>query len=81
MDSSLPGSSVRGILQARILEWVAMLSSRAPSQPKDLTHVSCVSWIADGFFNHWTNGKSQILGHLMPLENILVPDLTYEINW
>ena len=52
MDSSLPGSSVRGILQARILEWVAMLSSRASSQPKDLTHVSCVSWIADGFFYH-----------------------------
>ena len=33
MDCSLPGSSVHGILQARILEWVAMPSSRGPSQP------------------------------------------------
>ena len=35
MDCSLPGSSVHGILQARILEWVAMPSSRGSSQPKD----------------------------------------------
>ena len=33
-DCSPPGSSVHGILQARILEWVAMLSSRGSSQPK-----------------------------------------------
>ena len=33
MDCSLPGSSVRGVLQARILEWVAISSSRASSQP------------------------------------------------
>ena len=36
-----------GILQARILEWVAMPSSRGSSQPMDQTHVSC---IADRFF-------------------------------
>ena len=35
MDYSLPGSCVHGILQARILEWVAMLSSRASSQPRN----------------------------------------------
>ena len=34
MDCSLPGSSVHGILQARILEWVAMPCSRASSQPR-----------------------------------------------
>ena len=34
VDCSPPGSSVRGILQARILEWVAMPSSRGPSQPR-----------------------------------------------
>ena len=43
MDCSPPGSSVRGILQARILEWVAMPSSRGPSWPRDRTHVSYVS--------------------------------------
>ena len=46
-DCSPPGSSVHGILQARILEWVAMPSSRGSSQPRDRTQVSC---IADGFF-------------------------------
>ena len=35
MDSSLPGSSVHGILQARILEWVAIAFSRGSSQPVD----------------------------------------------
>ena len=43
MDCSLPGSSVHGILQARILEWVAIPFSRASSQPKDWTQVSCIS--------------------------------------
>ena len=35
MDYSLPGSSVHGILQARILEWVAIPFSRGSSQPRD----------------------------------------------
>ena len=43
MDCSLPGSSVHGILQARILEWVAMPSSRGSSRPRDRTQVSHVS--------------------------------------
>ena len=38
MDCSPPGSSVHGILQARILEWVAMPSSRGSSHPMDRTH-------------------------------------------
>ena len=37
MDHSLPGSSARGILQARILEWVVMSFSRGSSQPRDWT--------------------------------------------
>ena len=40
IDCRPPGSSVHGILQARILEWVAMPSSRMSSQPGDQTHVS-----------------------------------------
>ena len=50
LDSSPPGSSVHGIFQARILEWVAISSSRGSSRPRDGTHVSCVSCMADGFF-------------------------------
>ena len=45
MDCSPPGSSVQGIFQVRLLEWVAIFSSRGSSQPKDRTHVSCVSCI------------------------------------
>ena len=41
VDCSLPGSSVHGILQARILEWVAIAFSRGSSQPRDRTRVSC----------------------------------------
>ena len=37
---------VHGILQARILEWVAMSFSRGSSRPRDQTHVFCVSHIA-----------------------------------
>ena len=43
MDHSLLGSSVHGILQARILEWVAMPFSRGSSQPKDWTWGSCTA--------------------------------------
>ena len=41
-DCSPPGSSVRGILQARIPEWVVMPSSRGSSQPRDQTGPSCI---------------------------------------
>ena len=50
MDYSPPGSSVHGILWARILEWLAMPSSRGSSWPRDQTHVSCGSCISGGFF-------------------------------
>ena len=43
MDSSLPGSSVHGIFQARILEWVAISFSRGSSQPRDWTQVSHIA--------------------------------------
>ena len=41
MDYSPPGSSVHGVYQGRILEWVTISSSRESSWPKDQTHVSC----------------------------------------
>ena len=45
VDCSLLGSSVHGILQARILEWVAKPSSRRSSRPRDQTHISYISCI------------------------------------
>ena len=57
MDCSPPGSSVHGILQARILEWVTMPSSRGSSQPRDQTCVSCISCFASRFFTTEPPGK------------------------
>ena len=50
MDCSLPGFSVHGILQARILEWVTISFSRGSSWPRDRTRVSC---IGGRHFNLW----------------------------
>ena len=57
MDCSSPGSSVHGILQARMLEWVAIPSSRGSSQPREWTWVS---HIAGGFFTIWATGRAPI---------------------
>ena len=62
-DCSPPGSSVHAILQARILEWVAIPSSRGPSQPRDWARVSCVG--------------RQILYHWAPWEVLLFWDTCY----
>ena len=52
MDCSPLGSSVHGILQARILEWIAMPSSRRSSWPRDWTHISYVSCIGRWVLYH-----------------------------
>ena len=55
MDCSLPDSSVQGILQARIMEWVAMPSSRGSSWPKDQTLISCIGrWV----LRHWVTWEA-----------------------
>ena len=43
MNGSPPGNSVYGILQARILEWLAISFSRGSSPPRDRTRVSCIA--------------------------------------
>ena len=57
-DWSLSGSSVHGILQARILEWGAMASSRGSSSHRDQTHISYVSCLAGGFFTTSTTWEA-----------------------
>ena len=44
-DSAHQASLSMGVLQARILEWVAMPSSRGSSQPRDQTQVSCIAGV------------------------------------
>ena len=58
MDCSLPGSSLHGILQARILEWVAISFSRGSSRLRDQTWVSC---IAGRHFNFWATREAPIV--------------------
>ena len=56
IDCSPPGSSLHWILQARILEWVAISFSRGSSQPRDRTQVS---HIAGRRFNLWATREAQ----------------------
>ena len=59
---SPPGSSIHGILQARILAWIDISSSRGSSRPSDRTWVSCISccrWI----LYRWTTGKALFYIH------------------
>ena len=59
MNCSPPGSSVHGILQARILEWVALPSSRASFRPRDWTRISYVSCIDRRVLYHWATWEAQ----------------------
>ena len=58
MDCSPPGSSVHGISQARIWEWIANSFSRGSSLTRDWTCISCAFCIAGWFFTHWATEKS-----------------------
>ena len=58
MDYCPPGSSAHGILQARILEWVARPSSRGSSRPRDQTHVSYVSCSGRRVLYHWCHPQA-----------------------
>ena len=60
MDHSLPGSSVLEILQARVLEWVAISSSGRSSWPTDQTCVSCVLCIGSFILHCWATWDSHI---------------------
>ena len=72
MDCSPPGSSVHWILQARILEWVAISFSRGSSQLRDRTQVSC---IAGRRFTLWATREAPNI--LKPLNNCLSVSFLY----
>ena len=63
MDSSLPGSSVYGIFQARILEWVAISFFSGASWPRDWAHIFCVSCTGGWFFTTEPRGKPSSLSY------------------
>ena len=83
MDCSLPRSSVHGILQARVLEWVSIPFSKGSSQHRDWTWVSC---IAGKFFTVWATiwceirkPEKSILPRHTPLTSFLhvLPEIDY----
>ena len=79
MDCSPPGSSVHGVLQARILEWVAIPFSRGSSQPRDRTQVSC---IAGGFFTSWATREAQkVCKQLANKKKIWTSKLPGDLGW
>ena len=73
VDCSLPGSSAHGILQARILEWVAISSCRGSSWCRDQIRFSCISCIAGRFFTTEPPGSPQYELHLF---NISPPNFS-----
>ena len=70
LDCSPPGSSVHGILQVRILEWVAISFSRGSSRSRNQTQVSC---IAGRFFTDWEKPPN-LSGHCQ------MSSLTYRVT-
>ena len=71
MDCSLPGASVHGIFQARILEWVAFPFSRGSSQPKDRTGISCIAGELDSLPGELLRNSAHITGVLCVLNAVL----------
>ena len=66
-------SSVDEILQARILEWVAISSSKGSSQPRDQTSIS---YIASEFFTHWAIGEAPPSLDVPPSElDVFLPEI------
>ena len=61
MDCSLPGSFVPRILQARLLEWIAIPSSRGSSRLGDRTQISVSPALAGGFFTISATWRTQVL--------------------
>ena len=85
MGCNPPGFSILGILQARILEWVAIPISRGSSQLRELFQVSC---IAGRFFTNFTHlyicetrgGVNGLLRNLLPLTQAIYIILNYPMN-
>ena len=69
IDCSLPGSSVHGIFQAIVLEWIAISFSRGFSQPRARTWVSC---IVDRGFTIWATREVSVWYHISSIEELLI---------
>ena len=77
MDCSPPGSSVHGIFQARVLDWVAIFFSRASSQPRDRTWVS---HIVGRRFTIWATREALVFAYMSSNKAFLSP-LCYRLSF
>ena len=75
IDYSPRGPSVNGILQARMLEWIGLPSSRGSSPPRDQTHVSS---IAGRFFT--TEPQGSLCFHSYQLVNRPLREVTFQVS-
>ena len=84
MDCSTPGSSVLAIFQARILEWVAISSSKGSSWPRHQTHISNISCFGRHILYHWVTWENpselvaQIVKNLPAMQKTQVQSLGWE---
>ena len=74
MDGSPPGSSVRRIFQARILEWVAISYSKGSSRPRDGTHLSCLCRV---ICYHWATWGA----HRRPQQEGIICESESRTSW
>ena len=80
MDCSQPGSSVHGISQARLLDWVAISSSRGSSRLNYRTCVSCISCIGRRVLHHRATWEAHtILGSVPVSYSVDIPH-SFELN-
>jgi len=73
MDCNQPGSSVQGIFQARILEWVAIYYTGGSSQPRDQACMSCISWIGRWILYHCVTWEALYNAAVLTVVTMLYP--------
>ena len=79
MDCSLPGCSVHGIFQARVLEWGAISFSRGPSWPRDRTQVSCI--VGRRFTVRATRGRAPLYCLILKLKKKLYSTISEIVQY
>ena len=77
MDCSLPGFSVHGVFQARILEWVAIPFSRGSSWPRDQTQVSCT---AGRLFTDWATREARSRIYIHKIFSVVPKSIMYIVS-
>ena len=76
---SSPGSSVHGILLARILAWVAISFSKGSSRPRDQTHISCSSCLGRQILYHWATREVLLYWGKLKFRNLFIQNISMDL--